>query len=63
MQNFDVKELKAIREGLECVALTSDREAVASVKKKVDAMLEKEGYRFVRRAFENEWKNLNDKKK
>jgi hypothetical protein len=63
MSNFDVKELKVIREGLECVALTSDREAVVSVKKKVDAMLEKEGYRFVRRAFENEWKNLNDKKK
>jgi hypothetical protein len=63
MQNFDVKELKAIREGLKCVALTSDREAVVSAKKKIDEILEKEGYKFVRRAFENEWKNLNKKTK
>lgn len=59
MVNFDLKELKVIREGLECVILTSDHEPVISAIKKIDDMLAKEGLKFKRKAFENEWKKIN----
>lgn len=59
--NFDLKELQLIREAIEEVALKADHDTVKSVIKKVDGMLEKEGYKWERKAFHNEWKKIKNK--
>jgi hypothetical protein len=59
MINFALNELKVIREGLECIIHTSDRESVKSAIQKVESFLEKEGYKWERKAFQNEWKKIN----
>lgn len=57
--NFDLKELKLIREALDSVYLTADSETVKSAIQKVESMLEKEGYKWERKAFYNQWKKIN----
>jgi hypothetical protein len=59
--NFDLKELQLIREALDEVVLRADHDTVHSVIKKVEGMLEKEGYKWVRKAFHNEWKKIKNK--
>jgi len=63
MNDFGIKELQVIREGLECTAVFSDREAVKEATEKIDEMLKKKGYVFERKAFQNEWKKLDQKAK
>lgn len=61
MNDFSLKELQVIREGLEHTSLLSDREAVKDAIEKVDEMLKQKGYAFRRKAFQNEWKKLDKK--
>lgn len=59
MKDFSLKELQAIREAME--ELLSSDEDFQSALKKIDEELEKMGYRFERRAFESNWKKIENK--
>ena len=62
MNDFKLKELQAIREGLEsAIIVSSDLETVKETIEKIDAMLLDLGYRFERKAFQNEWKKVQKK--
>lgn len=61
MNDFKLKELQVIREGLESAIISSDRETVKETIEKIDAMLLDLGYRFERKAFQNEWKKVQKK--
>ena len=61
MQNFTTKELKIIREALESIITHPDKDTVNEAIQKLDSMLEKEGYRFERKAFFSEWKKIEKK--
>lgn len=61
MNDFKLKELQVIREGLESLLTSSDRDVVIEAIEKIDAMLLDLGYKFERRAFENSWKKVQKK--
>lgn len=62
MNNLSLNELKVIREGLEYALVSSNRPDTVSAIQKVDEALAKEGWKFERKAFQNEWKRLNKQK-
>ena len=59
MKDFSLKELQAIREAME-ESFSSDEDFISALKK-IDEELEKMGYRFERRAFESNWKKIENK--
>jgi len=61
MQDFNLKELQVIREGLEAMIFKSDPESLKDAIQKVDSMLEAKGYKFVIKAFHTEFKKLDKK--
>lgn len=61
MNNLNLSELKVIREGLEYAMVSSNRPDTVSAIQKIDEALAKEGWKFERRAFKNEWKRLKGK--
>ena len=61
MNNLNLNELKAVREGLEYALVSSNRQDAVSAIQKIDEALAKEGWKFKRKAFQNEWKKIKDK--
>ena len=61
MNNLNLSELKVIREGLEYALVSSNRTDTVSAIQKIDEALAKEGWKFKRKAFQNEWKKIKDK--
>ena len=61
MNNLSLSELKAVREGLEYALVSSNRQDAVSAIQKIDEALAKEGWKFKRKAFQNEWKKIKDK--
>ena len=61
MNNLSLNELKVIREGLEYALVSSNRQETANAIQKVDEMLANMGWKFHRKAFQNEWKKIQSK--
>lgn len=61
MNNLSLDELKVVREGLEYALVSSNRQHAADAIQKVDEMLANMGWKFRRKAFQNEWKKIQSK--
>lgn len=61
MNNLSLSELKVVREGLEYALVSSNRQEAESAIQKVDEMLANMGWKFRRKAFQNEWKKIQSK--
>lgn len=59
--DLSVKELQFLRESVESLAIKADPEVVKKLRDKLDAELEKTGYKFVIKAFYTEWKKIDKK--
>jgi hypothetical protein len=59
--DLSLKELQVLREGIESMAITADREVIKELIEKLDSELGKKGYKFVIKAFHTEFKKLDKK--
>jgi len=56
--DLSLKELQVLREGIETMAISADREVIKELRDKLDSELGKKGYKFVIKAFHTKWKKL-----